>query len=195
VIERHKGAIPRATSSRWTEGTCRSITRISPFAGRVTEAALRRKAKLGAERVELWPAVTRMTCSDVMRVRRGDSKVSGRRLAGAHGGCMLSRKRTCPTRILDSLAPDHVARSRARKRAVPRVTLLAARYLGHRSRQDVPPGVDEGATGRDALHRGGTRCTKARSSSRGPIGDHSSFGGLVTDRRSRARTRELASAT
>jgi hypothetical protein len=27
-----------------------------------------------------------MTCSDVMRVRRGDSKVSGRRLAGAHGG-------------------------------------------------------------------------------------------------------------
>lgn len=50
---------------RRTEGTCRSITRSSPFAGRVTETALRRKAKLGVEREELWPTATRMTCSDV----------------------------------------------------------------------------------------------------------------------------------
>lgn len=101
-----KGAIPRATSSRRTEGTCRSITRISSFAGRVTEAALHRKVKPGAERVGLWPAVTRMTCSDVLRVRRGDRRCPWRQQAGAHGGSMLSRKRSCRTRILDSLAPN-----------------------------------------------------------------------------------------
>jgi hypothetical protein len=41
------------------------VTRISPFAGRVTEAALRGNTKSSVERVELRPAATRMTCSDV----------------------------------------------------------------------------------------------------------------------------------
>jgi hypothetical protein len=86
-----EGAIPPAASSRRTEGTLRSFTRISSFAGRVTEAALRRKAKLGAERGELRPAATRMTCSDVHASAARRHKVSGRQLAGAHGASRFAQ--------------------------------------------------------------------------------------------------------
>jgi hypothetical protein len=40
-----------------------------------------------------------------MRVRRGDIKVSGRRLAGVHGGSRFAQANV-PTRTLDSLAPE-----------------------------------------------------------------------------------------
>jgi hypothetical protein len=49
--------------------------------------------------------------------------------------------------------------------------------LGHRSRSDAPPGEDEGATRRDALHRGAPPCTKASRGTRSPTDDHSSVGG------------------
>ena len=79
-----EGAILPGATSRRTEGTCRSITRISPFAGRVTETALRRKAKPGVEREELWPTATRMTCSDVHASAARRQKVPGRLLAGVN---------------------------------------------------------------------------------------------------------------
>lgn len=77
---------PSTTSSRRTEDTCRSITRISSFAGRVTEVAVPRK---GECRDRTCGALALRNAYDVFRrpaspVRR--QKVSGRRLAGAHGG-------------------------------------------------------------------------------------------------------------
>lgn len=99
-------------------------TRISSFAGRVTEAAALRKERSTAERAELGPSTRVCTCSDVMRVRCGDNWVSGRQQAGAHGG-FTSRKRRCQTRILDSFAPDRRGLSIFSKRRVD-VALLAA---------------------------------------------------------------------
>jgi hypothetical protein len=66
------------------EGTS-ICTRISPFAGRVTEATAVRKDRLVAERAGLRPSRQHVSrCSDALRARAGDIEVSGRRRAGAH---------------------------------------------------------------------------------------------------------------
>jgi hypothetical protein len=194
MIVRWKGAIPPAASSRRTEGTCRPITRISSFAGRVTEAALHRKVKPGAERVGLWPAVTRKTCSDVLRVRRGDRRCPWRQQAGAHGGSMLSRKRSCRTRILDSLAPQPTRRHVSRK-GQTNAALLAGLHPGHRSTLGAPPAARKGLRG-GSLFTGAIRNVRKQveaSVMRRTITRLSAIPRGIHHRV--ARTREFASAT
>lgn len=142
-------------------------TRISPFAGRVTEAAHRGNTMSSAERGELRPAATRMTCSDVHASTA--RRQQGVRETASRGSrrFTLSRKRTCQRASSTRSLPNHVT-SRAQQ-WVRFVTVLAARNFGHRSRLDAPPGDDEGAIGRDALHRGVALGTKASSGERDPI--------------------------
>jgi hypothetical protein len=106
-----EGAIPPAASSRRTEGTLRSFTRISSFAGRVTEAALRGNTKSSAERVELRPAATRMTCSDVhasaARRHQGVRETASRG-SPRFGAVHVSRKQTCQLASSTRSLPNHV---------------------------------------------------------------------------------------
>jgi hypothetical protein len=104
-----------------------------------------------AERVELRPSVARMACSDVMRARCGDKKVSGRRLAGAHGGSRSRESETSEHASSTRSLPNH-ATSRAPQGATNGAP-LAASVLATDRHGDAPPRADEGATSRAALHR------------------------------------------
>jgi hypothetical protein len=87
------------------------VTRISSFAGRVTEAALRGNTKSSAERVELRPAATRMTCSDVhastARRHQGVRETASRG-SPRFGAVHASRKRTCQLASSTRSLPNHV---------------------------------------------------------------------------------------
>jgi hypothetical protein len=139
------------------------VTRISPFAGRVTEASLRGNTKLPAERVELRPAATRMNV--FRRSCEYGAATTGCPGDGKPGLTVLhdSRKRTCQRASSTRSLPNHVT-TRTSQGARAR---HAARNpnLGHRSRPDAPPGGDEGAIGLDALHRSAALGTKASSGS------------------------------
>jgi hypothetical protein len=105
------------------EGTS-ICTRISPFAGRVTEAAAIRKDRPAAERADLRPSRQHVSrCSDALRARAGDIEVSGRRRAGAHRRCPHVRVRSSASStryLLPTGACDDLARGLARVRSHPR---------------------------------------------------------------------------
>jgi hypothetical protein len=136
------------------------VTRISPFAGRVTETALRGNTKPSVERDELRPTATRMTCSDVHASAARRHKVSGRQQAGAHQRFTLSRKRTCQSASSTRSLPTDVA-SRVRQRMANAPSLAARSSATDRS-SDAPPDDDEGAIERDTLHRS-SRSVRKRS--------------------------------
>jgi hypothetical protein len=138
-----------AAHPRRTEGTCRSNTRISSFAGRVTEAAVPRKGEPSGRTCRARPPVTRTTCSDVLRVRRGDNRCPGDNKPGLTAVHALAQASV--ELILDSFAPEP-----ARRHVLARATnlaLLAASHPGHRSTLGCTSDDDEGATRRAAPHR------------------------------------------
>jgi hypothetical protein len=109
-----------------------------------------------AERAELWPTVTRMTCSDVMRVRCGDSGCRWRQQAGAHGGSMLSRKRSCRTshpRLARSITG--VTKLLTGRRRVAR----KPPYLATDRRPGAPPAAMKGLRG-ESLFTGAKRLVR-----------------------------------
>jgi hypothetical protein len=192
MIVRWKGAIPPAASSRRTEGTCRPITRISSFAGRVTEAALHRKVKPGAERAGLWPAVAR---NDVFRRLASPAWRQKVQVGTASRG---SRRFHALAKAIMPNAHPRLARSitGAAKR-VPQGATVAALLAGLHTRPPIDvgctPGGDEGATRRVALHRGAAPCTKAGRGTRDTADARSSTGGPARDPTSRcedSRVRE-----
>jgi hypothetical protein len=107
------------------EGTS-TCTRISPFAGWVTEAAAVRKDRPAAERAGLRPFRQHVSrCSDALRARTGDIEVSGRRRAGAHRRVLhvrvqfaasSTRFRSRPARVMSR---KRIARVRSHPRAWP----------------------------------------------------------------------------
>jgi hypothetical protein len=127
-----------------TEGTSIS-TRISPFAGRVTEARVFRKERPRVEREGLRPIGTHVQrCSDVVRARCGDKEVSGRQRVGAH-----EQSRTfayARIRLLDSIRSRPVWLSSLREKRGHEPHCLLPR-AGHRLRRDAPPAGREGALG------------------------------------------------
>jgi len=127
---------------RRTKGTCRSITRGSSFAGRVTEAAALRKERVVAERGELRPAVTRMTCSDVHASSARRQWVSGRT---ASRGSPRSRSLCSNVTILDSLAPDRRTPSAISKETVS-TCVARSREPATDRRVGCTSAADEGAT-------------------------------------------------
>jgi hypothetical protein len=167
------------------------VTRISSFAGRVTEAALRGNTKSSAERVELRPAATRMTCSDVhasaARRHQGVRETASRG-SPRFGAVHVSRKQTCQLASSTRSLPNHVTTRTQQWGAL--VTVLAARNLGHRSHAGAPLRDDEGAIGRDALHRGVALGTKASSGSAIRATMTRRSGGLATDPRIALRGHE-----
>jgi hypothetical protein len=140
-----------------------------------------------AERAELWPTVTRMTCSDVMRVRCGDRGCKWRQQAGAHGGSMLSRKRSCRTshpRLARSITGVIVLREGHVARKPP--------YLATDRRPGAPPATMKGLRD-DSLFTGARRLVrKLIEAVRDPTPSRCSREGAAI---APARTREFASAT
>jgi hypothetical protein len=105
------------------EGTS-ICTRISPFAGRVTEAAALRKEGPAVERAGLRPFRKHVSrCFDALRARTGDIEVSGRRRAGAQRRVLhvrvqftasSTRFRSRPARVMSR---ERIARVRSHPRA------------------------------------------------------------------------------
>jgi len=194
VSEGRRERSPSTASPRRTEGTCRSITRISSFAGRVTEAAVPRKGECSGR---TWGALALRNAYDVFRRPASPvwrQKVSGRRLAGAHGG---SRSRASERANLAS--STHSLPNHATSRAPYALTYGAnerrvARkppYPATDRRWDVPPGADEGATKRNTLHRASLRTKAGRGRARSDAESVVSRETFIAF----ARTREFASAT
>jgi hypothetical protein len=184
MIVRWKGAIPPAASSRRTEGTCRPITRISSFAGRVTEAALHRKVKPGAERAGLWPAVAR---NDVFRRLASPAWRQKVQVETASRG---SRRFHALAKAIMPNAHPRLARSitgaakRVPQGANERCVARRPPYPAT-DRRWVHPRGDEGATRRVALHRSAAHRTKAGRGRRDTADDHSSTGDPARDPPSR----------
>lgn len=128
--ERRRRERSRAVHHPDGRKTPRSITRISSFAGRVTEAAVLRKGHVVAERVELRPADH--ACDVFRRSYESGAATEGVRKTASRGSrrFTLSRKRTCQlassTRSLPTRARHVPAREDER-------ASLAASNAGHRS--------------------------------------------------------------
>jgi hypothetical protein len=86
------------------------------------------------ERGELRPAVTRMTCSDVMRVRRGDNGCPGEQQAGAPRSRSLDSNVNHPR-----LARSRPARAVRFRKRPPRRASLAAVNRPPIGALDAPP--------------------------------------------------------
>lgn len=133
-----------------------------------------------AERVELWPSVTRI---DVFRrhaspVRRqigarGDSK------PGLIGDSMLSRKRSWQLASSTHSLPNRVTK-RVRQR-MANVTTLASLILATDRRLGAPPAAMKGLRG-ETLFTGAPRLVRKQFEvRRGPARRYSSVGGLARD--------------
>jgi hypothetical protein len=126
-----------------------------------------------------------------MRVRRGDIKVSGRRLAGVHGGSRFAQANV-PTRTLDSLAPEPRDDTFS-ARGTALVTVLATRTSATDPTRVHPCVTMKGLSG-STLFTGGSRSVRKRArEARSERRINRRSAGLVTDPRSRcedSRVRE-----
>jgi hypothetical protein len=134
---------PSTASSRRTEGTRRSITRISSFAGRVTEAAVPRKGECSGR---TCGALALRNAYDVVRRHASPARrqwVPVETVSRGSRRFTLSRKRTCQRASSTHSLPTT-------RRHVPRKGQTNARaarkppYPATDRRWDAPPGADEG---------------------------------------------------
>jgi hypothetical protein len=122
---------PSTASSRRTEGTCRSITRISSFAGRVTEAAVPRK---GECRGRTCGALALRNAYDVFRRHASPArrqKVRRETVSRGSRRFTLSRKRTCQRASSTHSLPTARRHEFRKERRTPRCS--QASTPGHRS--------------------------------------------------------------